>query len=87
LLRNAFIPLVLLILNNSVDSPILVQFLLANANSSKGVLQETEFLLLTVEWVTQITCNTRIHNSHEASAEPKTIYFFARVGTSHSWIP
>jgi hypothetical protein len=61
-----------------------MQFLLANANSSKGVLQETEFLLLTVEWVTQITCNTKTHNSQEASVEPKTIYFLLLAGTSHS---
>jgi len=64
-----------------------MQLLLANANSSKGVLQETEFLLLTVEWVTQITCNARTHNSQEASAESKTIYFLLPAGTSHSWIP
>jgi len=70
-----------------VDSPILMQLLLANANSSKGVLQKTKFLLLTVEWVTQITCNTRAHSSQEASAEPKTLYFLVLPGTPHSWIP
>jgi hypothetical protein len=36
-----------------------MQFLLADADGSKGVLQQAEFLLLTVERVTQVTCNTR----------------------------
>jgi hypothetical protein len=58
-----------------------VKLLLADAYGCKRVLQKAQFLLLTVQRMTQVTCNTRAHILSDAATNPKLRLLFRHSDT------